>query len=183
MFSPKQSAKHPSTGSIRRDFLIFLAIMAVLAVYKLYPRYCAYPVPPTPKRTWAYMQYIGKALEMYRLDQGAYPPVTEENASPFSARLRCLTTPIPYFNSVPKDLYGVASRTTSTCERWPSYYYDLDSAGKWRLISAGPDRVLEYGEVIFDASNGTKSRGDLVLTSDDPSIEKPTPVGGSGKQE
>ncbi|HPR99963.1 MAG TPA: hypothetical protein PLA90_00310 [Candidatus Sumerlaeota bacterium] len=105
---------------------------------------------------------LAVALESYEIENNCYPVVTTENRYPLSARLRCLTTPVAYLSELPRDPF-MDQRDTIL----DTYYYDLVTPDNWRLISAGPDQIFEYGEVIYDGTNGTNSRGDVVLTSDD----------------
>jgi hypothetical protein len=101
--------------------------------------------------------------------------VTEENRSPLSARLRVLTTPVAYLTQLPRMFFRTGRKPISRRETRKPIIYFLETtatpesngavpphsdSAKWRLVSAGPDCVQECGAVIYDTTNGTKSRGD-----------------------
>ncbi len=104
---------------------------------------------------------LATALATYEIDNKCYPVLTKNNRYPLSARLRCLTTPVAYLSELPRDPFMDPQNTVLD-----TYYYDLVTPDNWRLISAGPDGIFEYAEVVFDPTNGTNSRGDIFVTLD-----------------
>ncbi len=177
MFRPKQLPKHTSAGMTLIEFLISLAIIAIAALILL-PNYYEPSQRSPVSAAQCDMRWLATGLESYFVEQNGYPPVTDENRYPLSARLRVLTTPVAYLAQLPSDVFGDPQNPAFPPGAMDTYYYDLETTAtteaddttsyswqaKWRLISAGPDRIFEYGAVIYDGTNGTQSRGDLVKT-------------------
>jgi hypothetical protein len=69
---------------------------------------------------------------------------------------RQLTTPTPYLNALFAD--GFEPETPLR--------YRAVGAG-YLIWSVGPDGVDDAGEIRYDPTNGTHSRGDVVRLSDD----------------
>jgi type II secretory pathway pseudopilin PulG len=195
MFCAKRIGENSSAGLTLVELLIIIAVLFVMAA--LSPSFWYRDEGPERAKVAQAqrdMRSLASAIEAYCLDQGGYPVVTEKNRSPLSARLRVLTTPVAYLAQIPLDVFQDRKKANLPEGGKETYYYFLETTAtlerndavphsdgaKWRLVSAGPDRVQECGTVIYDATNGTKSRGDVVLTSDDPSIKKPKPVGTKG---
>ena len=114
-----------------------------------------------------------------------------------SYRFWRITTPIAYISTLPLDVFALNGQTVQI-DGTPSDSYDafdyvddrhdtdmgqgvnrgagISSGAKWRLASAGPDRIQCYGGSIagysrpemnrngidYDPTNGTVSRGDIV---------------------
>lgn len=107
----------------------------------------------------------------------------------------CITTPISYLAAIPSDIFArnftgpqpqvwdysyknsrqnnrifVGDRST---EPWlgPNGERLLKDWGEWRLSSGGPDgtRITDIKmNIIYDATNGTTSRGDIVRSQRQP---------------
>ncbi len=177
MLSRKKPAKQTSAGLTLIEFLISLAIIAIAALILL-PSFNEASQRSPVSRTQCDLRSLETGLESYFVEQNGYPPVTDVNRYPLSARLRALTTPIAYLAQLPSDVFGDPRNPAFPPGAMDTYYYDLETTAtteaddttsyswqsKWRLISAGPDRIFEYGAVLYDATNGTESRGDIVRT-------------------
>ena len=63
-------------------------------------------------------------------------------------------------------LMGVRNPTSST------WYEGIENFGEWKLSSAGPDKeaTLPFieSDLIYDPTNGTVSRGDILRTQREP---------------
>jgi Tfp pilus assembly protein PilE len=174
MFDLKCPPKHASAGFSRTELLTIIVLVVILEVVSSGYNIQEASVRTKVVRALSDMRSLATAIETYSIDQKHYPAVTEQNQYPLSARLRALTTPIAYLNHLPSDMFKDQKNPVSHPSLVDTYYYDLkiveapgNSQGvetQWRLISAGPDRVFEYGAVVYDTTNGTKSRGDLVWT-------------------
>ena len=139
------------------------------------------------------MRGIGAALEAYRAEYDVYPPAGLGLGAQFRP-LRRLTTPTAFLPSVPTDPFRPKARPTEERPRVRPRSFDygatpLAGATVWALASFGPDRrddtspfslypgySLElltgqregYDYLVYDASNGTISRGDIIHASDSP---------------
>jgi type II secretion system protein G len=89
------------------ELLIVVAIIAILAAIAV-PNFLEAQTRAKASRVIADFRTIATALEAYRTDNISYPPTGTRNdlgnegfIEPPSARLRKLTTPIPYLSSVP----------------------------------------------------------------------------------
>jgi prepilin-type N-terminal cleavage/methylation domain-containing protein len=104
--------------------------------------------------------------------------------------LKVLTTPVAYITSVPQDAFAekldpvrlyptlipedhLPPRTFVYLDNdpfWSSPGHEDPThgmqEGDWKLVSAGPDRGYEqYEMILYDASNGTRSAGDIIYNS------------------
>jgi type II secretion system protein G len=175
------------------ELLIVVAIIAILAAIAV-PNFLEAQTRAKITRGKADMRSIGTALEMYRMDNGAYP---YGDFTVFGCAK--ITTPVAYIATIPQDPF-------IPLEKWheysPNYFYyagapngepDMVSAwsgfvadyltnilvnapgdrstpanylqgvqARWQLRTLGPDKVGQYG-MPYDATNGTKSLGDIVL--------------------
>lgn len=138
----------------------------------------------------AAMREIGRALEAYNVDHGAYPPATTnpDAQTSFESRwimstlarandeyLRSLTTPVPYLDSIPLDPIWAKTQY--------EFGYYASPQGGWVLLSPGHDGEFdidldilrkkwtldakELGERLisyrYDVTNGVTSAGDIFL--------------------
>jgi len=165
------------------ELLIVVAIIAILALIAV-PNFLEAQVRAKVARVRTEMRTLAVALEAYRSDQLAYPPYFLSPAirvQPTSARLRPLTTPIPYVTSIVMDVFALHTR-----QRDPNYdafdYVDEESGKRfftppydyqwtygyaWIMNSMGPDlinqfRSIGYPDMFYDPTNGTVSAGDIV---------------------
>ena len=158
------------------ELLIVVAIIAILAAIAV-PNFLEAQVRAKVSRALGELRSLATALEAYRVDNPAYPISNWNPAPGLYGRLIPLTTPIAYLTSIPIDPFWV-SRTHpgSPLDRDTYDYFDVLSSGDgahvwtwtlygrpWRLACAGPDLEQTYGRwPPYDASNGTKSAGDIV---------------------
>jgi type II secretory pathway pseudopilin PulG len=177
MFCSKWIGENSSAGLTLVELLIIIAILFIFS-FGHFGEFEEARVRKEVAKTKSDMRSLASALEAYRLDQGRYPVVTEENRSPLSARLRVLTTPVAYLTQLPPDIFQDRKKTKLPEGGKETYYYFQETTTTldgndttphsyvttWYLVSAGPDRVQECGAVIYDATNGTKSRGNIVRT-------------------
>jgi hypothetical protein len=135
---------------------------------------------------------LRNALKAYATDNGGNVPTNCNGGFPSDNRywLRLLTTPVAYLNSLPTDSYQTTTNTSSfPLGRFAYQYYEKQSAGvctpawptrfgalplganaQWALVSAGPDYDFDYlsqpqpwsPNLLYDATNGTASSGDLI---------------------
>jgi type II secretion system protein G len=188
------------------ELLIVVAIIAILAAIAV-PNFLEAQTRAKITRVKGDMRTVMVSAEVYRTDNGAYPPCFLEDGSdwiqPPMSRCYVLTTPIAYLSSLPVlDPFSPYKVATGTDQRamWDSHYEwrnfdqfmkfnnDRDSGysialGKangspacW-IESRGPDKKFwMYGMwddglnstdamVDYDASNGTRSYGDIRFFS------------------
>ncbi len=176
------------------ELLIVVAIIAILAAIAV-PNFLEAQTRAKITRGKADMRSVGTALEMYRVDYGAYP------YGDYSINgCALITTPVGYIAALPADpfiglqpwhdyspyyFYFSASPTgddTRAVNAWPGFVADyltnvlVNEPGnrgtpanylrglqaRWQLRTLGPDKEGDWG-LPYDASNGTRSRGDIVL--------------------
>lgn len=172
------------------ELLIVVAIIGILAAIAV-PNFLNAQIRSKIAQVESEMRSLDTALESYRLDRDIYPPWKNENGSNrnepgFSEKLRPLTTPVAYIQSVPKDPFSPdivdldnhdtthpSYDTYNYVDAWATVHYpvyDPNSTlgssfrcSEWSLVSAGPDDILSFGAVpSFQTSNGLRSNGDLV---------------------
>ncbi len=166
------------------ELLIVVAIIGILAAIAV-PNFLNAQVRAKISRVYADMRSLGNAIEMYQLDNNAYPGGPYWQSSTWwekhTYRFHVLTTPIAYINSVPIDplqtsnpqrinpnlgsiwdggyVYDDASRSGHTLDVYgKNYKYTVRSPGPaldWSM--AHVSRVIYY-----DASNGLRSHGILA---------------------
>lgn len=96
-------------------------------------------------RTLKDLKSTQTALESYHVDNNRYPEILQE-----------LISPVKYISSVPRDpLFENGSEYLK--------YYAIPEKDAYVIYSVGPDGIDDSGLVIYDPTNGTSSKGDLVL--------------------
>jgi type II secretion system protein G len=156
------------------ELLIVVAIIAILAAIAV-PNFLEAQTRSKVSRAKADMRSLATALEAYRVDNTSYP-VGKLRDYPLAWRLSYLTTPVAYITSTPMDPFHVLGSHTDYVARDAYDYFDEESAQpshpwgwtlfgrRWRLTSAGPDLIASWATMPpYDASNGTKSVGDIVI--------------------
>ncbi len=172
------------------ELLIVVAIIGILAAIAV-PNFLNAQIRSKIAEAESEMRSLDTAIESYRLDRGMYPTWknadgSNRNDPGFSERLRPLTSPIAYMNSIPidpfvlgpsdnlhHDIYHPAYDTYEYVDAWSTIYYpnyreDITlgnsfRCGEWRLASAGPDTIMNFAAIpSFNTSNGLRSNGDLV---------------------
>ena len=171
------------------ELLIVVAIIGILAAIAV-PNFLNAQIRAKVSRAVSDMKTQETALEMYQLDNNAYPPCNQprepgwvNNWHPNEVRLYRLTTPIAYISSIPRDPFATFSNPADF-EQWGwAYDYVNNYQGgptghawghAWRLNSWGPDNVNGWSgqrdgscpggepDFIYQSSNGLVSKGDIV---------------------
>lgn len=75
-------------------------------------------------------------------------------------------SPVRYFHNY-EELYVFPDGTAKLLQgghvsEHYRYFFGREGAIMWQLFSRGPDRIENHGLVVYDASNGTLSRGDII---------------------
>lgn len=165
------------------ELLIVVAIIGILAAIAV-PNFLNAQMRAKVANAVSDMRAIDTALEMYRMDKGHYPYWQDSagvNVNPVNRRLIPLTTPMSYMSSVPQDpfVYGAGSQRMDSTQHEAYVTYDYIEADsnrrlrnfplgvawrccEWRLNSYGPDYFNDVGSLTYDASNGLRSKGDLI---------------------
>jgi len=165
------------------ELLIVVAIIGILAAIAV-PNFMNAQMRAKIAHAESDMRALDTALEMYNMDNGHYPLWRDSggtNINPVNLRLTPLTSPIAYMGQVPQDpfVFGPPSSRLDDSQHVAYITYDyieaksqrihgqtvLGSAwrcSEWRINSFGPDYTNNTGAITFHASNGLKSRGDLI---------------------
>ena len=163
------------------ELLIVVLIIAILAAIAI-PNFMEFQTRAKTSRAKSDMRTIATALEAYAVDWDDYPVASPSLGSwhPFSARLNSITTPIAYLTSIPNDSFenDVDDPIYDTFDYFSlsSHIYAGGNAANapadlfgrhWRISSCGPDWVHEWAYVNYDPTNGTVSRGDIIMVQGD----------------
>ena len=160
------------------ELLIVVAIIGILAAIAI-PNFLEAQVRAKVARSVADMKALATALEIYYVDQNAYPWAQLHRTWPsMSARIKQLTSPVQYISSIPPDpfvptnMFHGSGFLVDTFDYFDclSDWADLSLFGsRWRLCSCGPDRFQGWGvdpqrlgPLPYDSSNGTINDGDIV---------------------
>ena len=172
------------------ELLIVVAIIAILAAIAV-PNFMEAQVRAKISRAKSDMRSLATAIEAYAVDYTMYPIGHNINADgtfggwykPLSRRLVNLTTPVSFISSLPRDPFPVKTHGNKTdivevtelddtfdyVNEWPAKDTPTLFGRKWRMACAGPDMKQSWAKVTnglaspYDATNGTKSFGDIVL--------------------
>jgi len=165
---------HQNPGFTLIELLIVVAIIAILAAIAV-PNFLEAQTRAKVSRSWSDMRSMATALEAYRIDYNAYPydmgsgRVAPRHfyASPFLG-LEVLTTPSAYITSVPKDPF--IPNTESFPETFVYYCENMEipfgpyaNRVIWQLSGFGPDMDADFNFLVYDATNGTVSNGDIFF--------------------
>ena len=139
------------------------------------------------------MREIGAALEVYKADYDFYPPAALGRGAQGRPLMR-LTTPTAFLQALPADPFRPKTRPGEERPRVRPRDFDygatpLAGATLWALASFGPDRRDDtrpfslypgysaelltgqkegYDYLVYEPTNGTISRGDVIHASDIP---------------
>ncbi|MCD6386036.1 prepilin-type N-terminal cleavage/methylation domain-containing protein [Candidatus Sumerlaeota bacterium] len=168
------------------ELLIVVAIIAILALIAV-PNFLEAQTRSKVAQVKANMRTVATGLEAYCVDNKHYPPAAAHGSwlRP-EKRLACLTTPVAYLTTFPKDIF---EKYPSWCYWYGMYWYeDRESCltywqahpgtqplvkhteVAWLMKSKGPDCNDDYwgypwggpeGIKEYDPTNGTISRGDI----------------------
>ncbi|HUT25537.1 MAG TPA: prepilin-type N-terminal cleavage/methylation domain-containing protein [Sumerlaeia bacterium] len=160
------------------ELLIVVAIIAILAAIAV-PNFLEAQVRSKVSRVNNDLRSLATAMEAYQIDNNAYVPHIDD-----IWEFHFFTTPIAYLSSVPRcpfaaqlpdaglygrgyhietDLLMLASGGWSEPGRtWAEAYYR--QGRRYLMWSIGPDLVHDYyyGGGEYDATNGTRSAGDII---------------------
>lgn len=158
------------------ELLIVVAIIAILAAIAV-PNFLEAQTRAKVTRAVADIRAYATALEVYRVDNKAYPELVN------SKGLSRLTTPIAYITTLLKDPFAGAQFRgdyyydprlidDQPASNYFSFYYN-NSSCMWVLMSLGPNKIPDSyrpnggppGSGVYDASNGTVSKGDIFRLS------------------
>jgi len=183
------------------ELLIVVAIIAILAAIAV-PNFLEAQTRAKVSRTKADMRSISTGLEAYAIDHNNYPiPFDWQNLTPYNVPNE-LSTPVAYVTSVTSfiDIFAETNErigkqyhrfgyintflfnTTHTPPLSPPASESdknmlIEVAGKWRMDSYGPDRMIPpgyiwyyiwYTEPSYDPTNGTVSIGAIYRSQKDP---------------
>lgn len=158
------------------ELLVVVAIIALLASIAV-PHYYGSIVRAKTARSIEDMKYVSNLLSEYHMDNGNYPE--DDAANPFGA-LSVLTTPVPYAQNLPIDIY----RAPEDPDHGKTFFYGLKDGDyglltseaaaanriptfAFALASYGPDVSFSHDEVAdtfpYDPTNGIVSTGNIWL--------------------
>ena len=190
MFAKQQRSSQ--SGFTLIELLIVVAIIGILAAIAV-PNFLNAQIRAKVSRALGDMRSIHTALEMYRTDNGKYMPGPKGLSESLSGGFQGdrvwqqLTTPIAYLSGFLKDpfaLLDVSNNPGHAGRFFPlklyqyrniaeDYFYgvqgDPDPRGEWLARSGGPDGWFFqnpsrlYRNMIYDATNGVHSPGDIIV--------------------
>ena len=156
-----------------------MAIIGILAAIAV-PNFLNAQIRAKVSRTYADERALSTAVEMYRLDLGAYPPEdsNKQEVRNFTKLVR-LTTPNAYMSSIPSDPFNQLSDSIVFNEPpipYATYHYTSINDSRntplpswwgpysWNLMGYGPDRdPSAYQSLDYDPTNGLVSLGNILL--------------------
>jgi prepilin-type N-terminal cleavage/methylation domain-containing protein len=162
------------------ELLVVVSVIAILAALAL-PNFLEAQARSKVGRVAADQRVVLLGIEMYRLDNNAYPPHTDTLAD-----MTRFTTPVSYLGDIPRDPFA---KKANPIFRLYGPYYGYEGladifffrnptwgGGDWLarqvtggrqylIISLGPDGEDQIAEeaVRYDPTNGTISRGDIFI--------------------
>jgi type II secretion system protein G len=173
------------------ELLIVVAIIAILAAIAV-PNFLEAQVRSKVSRGKSDMRSMSVALEAYRIDSNAYPYGdfgtfgTRQLTTPVSYMTSLPQDPFmpnkPWHAYSPYYFFFSAQPSGSSSDpavaAWPGFVRDYrinigeisdpgdttlkDISARWQIRTLGPDKEGDWG-LPYDATNGTTSRGDIVL--------------------
>lgn len=137
------------------ELLIVVAIIGILAAIAV-PNFMNARVRATLARVQSDMRALGTAVEMYAIDQSAYPcdGQTADCSMPWWANAWRLSTPIAYIGRIPQDPFVIGSPFnigTPTGWYWYADYFGYGLArNQGRPVNVGSRRNVR----LFDSPRG-----------------------------
>ena len=168
------------------ELLIVVAIIGILAAIAV-PNFLNAQVRAKVARAEGDMQALSTALEMYNLDNGAYPPWMNTSNDLGKYGLKKLTTPTSYIgtallldpfmsagtsiadNYPPPYYYTYLDRPTTIAKDYIWTNYDPEEKFKWFLMTNGPDQQYYHDSgpynwmLPYTMTNGVNSLGNIYL--------------------
>ncbi len=169
------------------ELLIVVAIIGILAAIAV-PNFLNAQMRAKVARAEAELKTIKSAMEMYRLDNNQY---LRRDVINRNDELALLTTPIAYISFIPQDpfsdpiyhssdssivlhagyyVFENFDQEPSFVASHPLYYEAWKRGAKYSTLSVGPDGGEGYNSgqaykiFFYDATNGLRSAGDIVIT-------------------
>lgn len=177
-----------SAGFTLIELLVVVAIIAILSTIAL-PNFLEAQTRSKVARVKNDLRTMATALETYAADNRCYPP-SGPLLDPRFRRFKPLTTPIPYLSKIPLDPFESIDPNGIAHWRTGLYAYGampLENASRWIVGSDGPDRQMDtvdmwaytgyikerffsnvdgFHTIIYDPTNGSVSRGDVLRAND-----------------
>ncbi len=169
------------------ELLIVVAIIGILAAIAV-PNFLNAQMRAKIARAEAELKTIQTAMEMYRIDNNAY---LRRDVINRRDELALLTTPVSYIAFIPKDpfsdpiyhpqdnsivlhagfyVFENFDQEPGFVSGQPLYNEAWKHGAKYSTLSVGPDGAegfnnkAGYKIFFYDASNGVRSAGDIVIT-------------------
>lgn len=167
------------------ELLIVVAIIGILAAIAV-PNFLNAQTRAKVARCYSDLKSIATGFDMYNMDNNGYP-FFGGTAWGSDSIYRCLTTPISYMSSIPRDVF--LNEKSGDVEQHNHFYYypawnvkEVVKAGwTWGcpavcnqvrqgaamlMVSSGPDKHEDIGSqadglLPYSASNGLISNGDI----------------------
>jgi len=178
--------RHFSTNAFTLiELLIVVAILAILAAIAI-PNLLDAQVRAKVARVKSDIRTIAVAMEAYAVDNGAYPYFDSYYNHGYLSDAPALTTPIPYLDSLPHEVFPPFSLRQVRqryyryypIEYWTRVFSDVgEKQWTWAVMSNAPDCDIDVDEdsaldvlrggysVIYDPTNGSVSNGDMWATN------------------
>jgi len=171
------------------ELLVVVAIISILAAVAL-PNFLEAQLRSKVAAAKNDLRTIATALEVYHVDNGRYP---ETYLTPRWQRFQCLTTPLAYLTTVPRDPFEIRWDLDNYIDWAPRHFaykmgaMPLQTPQRYAMSSNGPDldedsvpikaypgfswqvftgQDPDYNYMIYDPTNGTISSGDIWRCSD-----------------
>lgn len=159
--------------------LLFVGFLVLMLLAIAVPNFLEAQTRAQVSRSYANLATISNAVESYRTDHRAYPPMGN-TLNPQLSDITVLTTPIAYMTRIPRFPTKSAGDPTEIPPLYVNLtqFYSQESPREhpyqggyvlYSLSTMGPDQKddlrLEQGAVkyeIYNPTNGTISSGDLV---------------------
>ena len=167
------------------ELLIVVAIIAILAAIAV-PNFLESQVRAKVSRAYNDMRTLRVGLESYFVDYNHY--IADLFGLGMYTTWTQLTTPIAYVPSIPFSPFEFNDYEKSGYNEFSKPVYDYSNTEGRRdirnntsigymIVCAGPDRDVDFEwdilaldanetpEMVYDATNGTKSSGDLLASN------------------
>lgn len=172
----------PQPGFTLIELLIVVAIIAILAAVAV-PNFLEAQVRAKVSRAKNDLRTIAQAFESYCVDHNQYPHDQDSRLGRVGewGNYCALTSPMAYLTSIPRDPFiqpGDPREQDGCYEFWGQWRLQDASWGqsntKWVIYTYGPDLtdqdICQYQDErvyqrAYDASNGTKSFGDIMRSN------------------